>query len=236
MKFHFRRIPSGLLRRIAGTITDVTTSDPVIALTFDDGPNPTTTPAVLRILNTHGAKATFFMTGENAVAHPEVVAAVRAAGHAIGNHSWDHPSFPLISGLKRFRQIRKCAKVIREPGKRLFRPPYGNQTAVSQLLAWLTGHEVIAWSVVLPDWLDHDGAWLAGESLKQVRAGSIILMHDNLMDFIEDRYQDRRPTLDALERILSALENRYEFVTVPELLLRGRPSRVNWFMKPDIDF
>lgn len=236
MKRFVKKILTGTFRRITGTITHVDTDDAAVALTFDDGPDPSATPALLKILDAHGAKATFFMSGENAAAHPDLVAAVRKAGHAIGNHSWDHPSFPLISRRERKRQISKCARALQGPGALLFRPPYGHQTAASQLGAWLAGHQVITWNLVVPDWQDHTGTRLADIATQQVRAGSVILMHDGLIDFLDDKYIDRSPSLEAVEKMLSALGSRYQFVTVPELLRRGTPVRVNWFMKPDVDF
>lgn len=236
MKSLVQRIMGAVCRRLAGTITHVATDEKVVALTFDDGPDPEATPALLKILEAHGAKATFFMTGEHAAAHPDVVAAVRAAGHAIGNHSWDHPSFPLISSRERREQIKRCAGIQRVDGTLMFRPPYGHQSALSQLEAWMAGYDVITWNVCVPDWEDHDGAWLADFALRQVRPGSIILMHDGQVDFMGGNCADRSATLDAVERILAELDGQYEFVTVPDLLRLGKSVRVNWWMKPDVGF
>src|SRR5690242_18370490 len=86
---------------VFGTITHVSTSKPAVALTFDDGPDPVFTPRLLDILQQHHAKATFFMVGQAAERHPDIVKKVAAAGHAIGNLSWDHPSFPLLTGRER---------------------------------------------------------------------------------------------------------------------------------------
>ena len=230
------RLLNALLKRIAGTITHVVTDEAVVALTFDDGPDPVFTPDILKILAAHGARATFFMCGERAAAYPELVAEVRAAGHAIGNHSWDHPSFPLIPRRERILQLRHCAKVLQGANSCLFRPPYGHQTAASRVDVWLTGHQVVMWNVEVPDWEDHDGQWLANRAMQQVSAGSIILMHDGLYDVMHDRQFDRGPTLGAVETILTQLGSRYDFVTLPELLQRGTPVRVNWLMKPDIGF
>ena len=83
---------------VPGTITGVTTRDPVAALTFDDGPHPEYTPLLLNILERYQARATFFMIGDAAQRHPDLVRQVAQGGHAIGNHSWDHPFFPSLSG------------------------------------------------------------------------------------------------------------------------------------------
>ena len=68
----------------------------MIALTFDDGPDPTTTPQALAILKKYNAKATFFMVGKNVSANPDIAKQVRKEGHQIGNHTWDHPSITKI--------------------------------------------------------------------------------------------------------------------------------------------
>ena len=82
----------------------------MVGLTFDDGPDPEYTPRLLEILHRHGARATFFMAGEAARQHPELVRQVAQAGHAIGNHGWDHPSFPFISRDERLAQMRTALK------------------------------------------------------------------------------------------------------------------------------
>ena len=89
-----------------GTITHVKTNHHVVALTFDDGPDPRYTSRLLEILKRHEAKATFFMIGKNAQRYPHIVKQVFQAQHAIGNHSWDHPSFPLITERQRRAEIR----------------------------------------------------------------------------------------------------------------------------------
>lgn len=95
-----------------GTITHVSTRELLVALTFDDGPHPDYALRLLDILERHQAHATFFMLGEAAKRHPEIVTMVARQGHAIGNHSWDHPSFPLVNGRERRAQIRACGKAI----------------------------------------------------------------------------------------------------------------------------
>ncbi|MGH8754891.1 MAG: polysaccharide deacetylase family protein [Burkholderiales bacterium] len=122
-----------------GTITHVSTSDAVAALTFDDGPHPEFTRRLLDILDRYQARATFFIVGRSAQRYPELVKRIAQAGHALGNHSWDHPSFPYISRRERRLQIRACAKAIHPYGLKLFRPPYGNQSIASRLDALCIG-------------------------------------------------------------------------------------------------
>lgn len=232
----FRKLLNVVMRNVLGTITHVATQNAVAALTFDDGPHPEFTPRLLDILGKHRAQATFFMVGEAAQRYPELVRQVAQAGHAIGNHSWDHPSFPLITGHERRAQIRACAKAIAPYGQRIFRPPYGDQTVASRLDALLLGYRVVTWNVLAEDWLDHDADWMVSMLVNHVRHGSVILFHDSLHHTIENRYADREPTIKAVEMLLERLSTHFSFVTIPELLQCERPQRRNWYQKPAIDF
>ncbi len=231
-----RRLTTAVGRRVMGTITRVATPDPIAALTFDDGPHPDTTPHLLDILDKHQVRATFFMLGEPAQRYPEIVREVAQAGHAIGNHSWDHPSFPLITGQERLSQIRRCAQALSPYGQRLFRPPYGHQSKASRFAALWSGYQVVTWSLVAYDWLDRDADWILDLIMNQIQPGSIILLHDALYHTVEARYADRRPTLDAASRLFEQLGNRYRFVTLPELLRHGQPQRSFWYRAGDPDW
>lgn len=211
-----------------GSLVRVATREPAIALTFDDGPHPEDTPAVLEILERHGARGTFFFLGKRAAAHPEVVARTLAGGNAVGNHSWDHPSFRQITGGFRRAQIRWTAEALPAPPPgepRLFRPPYGEQGLGARLDATLCGHTVAAWDVVAEDWRDDPAEVLVGRVMRRLRRGSLVLFHDTLYSTTDERYRDRVPMRRALEILLSDLAPRFRFVTVPELLRLGRPVR-----------
>lgn len=211
-----------------GTITHVKTNHNVVALTFDDGPDPRFTPRLLEVLKRHEAKATFFMIGKNAQRYPQIVKQVFQAQHAIGNHSWDHPSFPLITVRQQRAEIRSCEKVIAPYGRRLFRPPFGHQTLASRIVALLLCYKVVTWNVTAEDWLDHDADWIAANLVNKIHAGSIVVLHDRLYHVYEDRYGDREPMLDSVNILLDQLSSRFLFVTVPELLQNGRPQRQYW--------
>src|SRR4051794_22611330 len=112
-----------------GSLIRVATREPAIALTFDDGPDPRETPRVLDVLERHGARGTFFQVGKSVERHPDIVARTAAAGHALANHSWDHPSFRQIRGSYRRAPIRWCGGALAPPrGTPLFRPPLGGQS------------------------------------------------------------------------------------------------------------
>lgn len=230
------RLFNAATRRAMGTITHVSTHDPVAALTFDDGPHPESTPHLLDVLERHQAHATFFMIGEAAQRHPNLVQRVAQAGHAIGNHSWDHPSFPLISGRERRAQLRACEKAIAPYGQRLFRPPYGHQSVASRLDALWLRYKVITWSMSASDWLDHDANWMADRLANQLKPGSVILLHDALYHTPEERYADREPMIEAVNMLLRWFSDHFRFITIPELFQHGRLQRRNWYWKTDLDW
>ena len=218
-----------------GTITQVSTSYAVAALTFDDGPHPEFTARLLRVLERHQARATFFMVGEAASRQPDLVRRVAQAGHAIGNHSWDHPSFPLLSRRERRKQLRDCQAALAPWGQRLFRPPFGHQTGASRFDAWCMGFEVVTWSIASEDWLARDAQWMVERVASEIKAGSVILFHDSLYALEETSNPDREPTLDAVNRLLELLSQRFRFVTLPELFECGQAQREMWWQQGDLE-
>ena len=226
-----QRLVDAVYQRLAGAVTSVEVDEPLVALTFDDGPNPTTTPQVLRILERYNAKATFFLVGAAARRYPGIVRQIAEAGHAIGNHSWDHTSFNTIGGRRRRRQMRACQRAIAPYGLRLFRPPYGHQTVGSRLDATLLRFKVIAWSLSVADWSDPDAERMARRLIASVSPGSIVLLHDAIFRVETDpeiRY-DRRALISALDTFLEARHRQFGLVTVPELMARGRPVVREWY-------
>jgi peptidoglycan/xylan/chitin deacetylase (PgdA/CDA1 family) len=237
------RAKEGLKRLIAlsstpmGSLIRVATAEAALALTFDDGPHPEDTPRVLEVLERHGARGTFFTVGKSARRHPEVVARAVAAGHAVANHSWDHPSFRQIQSPYRRAQIGWCSEVLAPlGGVRLFRPPFGEQSLASRFDALRSGHRVVAWDVVAEDWRDDSADVLVQRVMRRLRRGSIVLFHDTLYTTEDERYRDRAPMLQALETLLARLAGDFRFVTVPELLRLGRPVRWPVFHRLPLGF
>lgn len=219
-----------------GSIIRVATREPVLALTFDDGPHPEDTPPLLELLERHGARATFFMVGKSARRWPDLVKRVADGGHAIGNHTWDHQSMPLLTGRYRRKQIEWCAEALSPHGTRLFRPPYGEQSLGSRLDALRAGHDVVCWDVIAEDWRDDPPEALVKRVYRRLRRGSIVLFHDTLYTTVEEDWKDRRPMRAAVEQLLVDLKDRYRFVTVPELLKLGRPFRWHWYQPARLDW
>jgi peptidoglycan/xylan/chitin deacetylase (PgdA/CDA1 family) len=231
-----QRAASFLPRQLLGTITHVSTSEPVVALTFDDGPDPASTPKFLDLLEARGARATFFLVGRSAQKYPALVKRMVQGGHEVGNHSWDHPSFPTIAAAERRRQIRACAQVVGQNRSKLFRPPFGDQTLRSRLDPLWLGWEVIAWNVCGVDWRDDNAGDIAERIIREVRPGSIVLLHDALYQYEDVRFASREPALRALEIVLDALRSTYRFVTVSELLRHGSPNRELWAQAGEPDY
>ena len=231
-----RRFLGSRARSILGTLTAVVTTDPVVALTFDDGPHQEFTPRVLEILRRHHAHATFFMVGAAAQKHQDIVRQVAQEGHTIGGHSWDHRSFPSLSSQERRRQMRACEQVLSLGGERLFRPPYGYQTVGSRLDAFWRRYEIVGWNVDSTDWREDDPEVIADCVIRRLHPGCVVLLHDALFDQMnlppgQEPYGcvDRHAMLSALEMILERVGTQFQFVTIPELIRRGVPFRDYWF-------
>jgi peptidoglycan/xylan/chitin deacetylase (PgdA/CDA1 family) len=158
---------------------------------------------------------------------------VAQGGHAIGNLGWDHSSLLSISGPERREQVHTCAEAVAPYGQRIFRPPYGHQNLVSRLDILLLRYEVIAWSLEAQDWLDRDSDWIADWLVTHLQPGSIILLHDAICRPTTQVNLDRQAMLTAVDLLLTQLGDRMQFVTVPELLKRGRPQRENWYRKDE---
>ena len=180
----------------------------VVALTFDDGPNPATTNQALDTLSKYGIKATFFVLGKNVSGNEEILKRMKADGHVIGNHSWSHPVLSKLSLDEAKKQITDTedalAKVLGSSSK-LMRPPYG---AITDDIRNSLNLSFIMWDVDSLDWKSKNETAILTEVQRQVKNGSIILMHDIHAE-----------TVHALPKVIDYLkEQGYEFVTVPEML------------------
>lgn len=201
----------------------------VVALTFDDGPDPRYTGTVLSILRKHHVKATFFLCGKMLAKHPELGRRIVAEGHVIGNHTETHPHLESVASSTARRELDECEREIEAvTGEQtyLFRPPRGLWNAAAFDDARRHGYSVILWSLAFDRQAIKDSSILRKRVVRLAKPGDIILMHDGCTDPAADI---RRPTLRELDGILSDLEKRgFKFATVPELLhIRGdRPTAV----------
>jgi peptidoglycan/xylan/chitin deacetylase (PgdA/CDA1 family) len=199
------------------TFNSVHVDGPFIALTFDDGPAATLTPKLLDLLAAHHLKATFFVVGQNAADHPDILKRAVREGHEIANHSWSHPNLGKMSDEAVRRELQKTDDAIAAAiGKRptLMRPPYGSITARQK--NWIHdefGYRIIIWDVDPLDWKRPGPSVVTSRIVKETKAGSIVLAHDI-----------HPPTIEAMPATFDQLEKKgFKSVTVTELLGMATP-------------
>jgi len=214
--------PAYAIKCIDGVVCGVPTTEKVVALTFDDGPHPTFTPALLKLLDKYHVKATFFMVGKLIEKYPQVAKAVAKAGHTIANHTYDHPyNIERLTSVEIAQEIDKCeATIERVTGQRphLFRPPRGLVNATVLMVAADKDHKTILWTVCADH---HDAltpALMAKRVLGQIVPGGIVLAHDGTQGI---RWKDVAATKIIIE---SLTKQGYRFVTIPELLQAKPPA------------
>ncbi|MFJ9121893.1 polysaccharide deacetylase family protein [Streptomyces sp. NPDC102394] len=179
-----------------------------IALTFDDGPHPDNTPRVLSALRKHKVQATFFVIGENAAAFPQLVHAIAADGHVIGNHSYTHPQLTRLSADRVKDELGRTSDVIdRILGSppQWCRAPYGDWDTASLKICAELEMEPLGWSIDTLDWARPGVTSIEDAVTRNIRPGSIILQHDGG----GDRSQTVRAVTDYLPRLL---DDGYRFV------------------------
>lgn len=196
----------------------VNVDGPYIAMTFDDGPSPETTPRLLDILKQRNIKATFFMIGQNAEHNPAIVQRILAEGHEIGNHSWTHPQLSKLSDDRVTEEINKTQAAIKNAcgyTPVILRPPYGAITArQKQWIEQQFGLSVIIWTVDPFDWKRPGASVIEQRILAGARPGAIILSHDI-----------HKQTVDAMPATLDALAAKgFKFVTVSQLIAMNKPK------------
>lgn len=195
-----------------------------IALTYDDGPNPAYTPELLELLARHGAHATFFQIGKWVEREPALAKEVRDAGHAVGNHTFNHPTLALCSTDRVKEELRLCHEASQAAdieystvdGASLMRCPWGRRRPGTLRAVKSAGYMPVQWSITGWDWAERKTADdIAGRCLK-AREGDVILLHDGV--HTEPR-ADRSKSVYATRQVLEQLgAEGYEFVTIPELV------------------
>lgn len=203
-----------------------------ISLTFDDGPSPDSTPPLLELLDRHGLQATFFVVGEKAARHPELIADILKRGHTIGNHSFSHDYLLMLREARTLREdIRRTQSVLAESGitPLVFRPPAG--AIGPRLKEVLAGEELVTvtYSCRALDRGNRNIRNLAARILRRLRAGRIIMLHD-----LPPRHEELTPSwLAELDRLFTVLTRDYRVVPLEELI--GRPVMQRTGMNPPID-
>jgi peptidoglycan/xylan/chitin deacetylase (PgdA/CDA1 family) len=200
-----------------GAVFRVQTDQKMVALTFDDGPDPRWTPKVLELLRQYNAHATFFEVGKNVMAHPDLVHAVLADGNEVADHTWDHPDLEIMPTVEVSQEINEGANAITSvgaPAPKYFRPPKGFTDDAVGVLANAHQYRTIFWDLCLEAFVDHTGDMpeAVRDMLGRVTPGSIILAHDGGIP-------DRTKTMKTLPILLEGLKARgYTMVDVTTLL------------------
>jgi peptidoglycan-N-acetylglucosamine deacetylase len=225
--------PLSGLQRI---IWSVDTKAPVVALTFDDGPDPEFTPRIVDVLDRYKVTATFMVMGYNAVRHAELLREIVAAGHEIGGHGWHHLNLAKASVAETRTEIEFGTRMIEERAGvpvRVFRPPYGRFNEAAVRLLALREHDMVVWSVTRGKLAWQEADQVASHVVGSVGPGDIVDLHDGIgrgtfnpgTEFAERLRRRRAVEVAALPRILEGLRARgLRLKTVSGLVAAGRPS------------
>ena len=185
-----------------------------IALTFDDGPHPKITLEVLKVLEKHNVKATFFVIGQNVDLYKEQLVKIKENGHEIGNHTNTHKNLTVLNEAKIEEEILLCHQKVFDVlgyNMNIVRPPCGRlNKEVIDIIETLY-YKTVLWSVDTNDWSHTNRNAIVKNVIKNVKGGDIILFHD----YISGKYS----TVEALDIIIPYLKKQgFEFVTVGELI------------------
>lgn len=201
-------------------IVGVITQERVVALSFDDGPDPRWTPSILDALDRHGARATFFLQGEHVDAHPALAREVAARGHEVANHTYDHVELPDLDAVAVIDQVQRANAALAAaglPAPALFRPPKGRFDREAGAAVRTTGLLTAGWTdgLCMEKRVKQGPAGIE-QMLSEVRPGAILLGHDG-------GEPDRAATVAALPSLLAGLQAQgYRVVSVSELLALAR--------------
>ncbi len=203
-------------------IVRLSTEQRIVALTYDDGPNPPYTDRLLDVLAKHDVKATFFLIGKRIERHPETVDRMIAEGHQIGNHTYSHPVLGFLPPFYVQRQIERTDDLIRQHGvveEIVFRAPMLTRfLSVAYVLAKLDRTHISGdvwswdWTTQNPDKITET---VVKKTLSSTGTGSIIVLHDGKA---ENKNANRSGTIEATDRIITALkQDGYQFVRLSDV-------------------
>lgn len=196
-------------------INRANTQELVMALTYDDGPNPPYTQQLLTVLAKYQVQATFFMVGEQIKAHPDTVRAVAAAGHELGNHAYSHIDLlfkPKSMIRAEIEQTDHLLQVLGLSACADFRPPWGRRALGLMTMIAQMQKKIIMWDIDSQDYNPKlSPEQIAQRVIERARPGAIVLMHDGP--------HDRSRSVAATDIILQTLSERgYRFQTITEMI------------------
>ncbi|MCU4651779.1 polysaccharide deacetylase family protein [Roseibacterium sp. SDUM158016] len=194
------------------TVTRISTRQPLVALTFDDGPHHSLTPQLLDLLAGYNIRATFYVIGSRVAQHPQLAARIASEGHEIGNHTWSHPSLFGHSDASILNQVDRTNEAVMNAVGRIpvtMRPPYGNLYPQQRLMLHAArGMPTVLWSVDPEDWRRPGSSVVAQRIVNRSHPGDVVLAHDI-----------HGATVRAMPATIEGLASRgFRFVTVSELI------------------
>jgi peptidoglycan/xylan/chitin deacetylase (PgdA/CDA1 family) len=220
-------LPAALTRDLGTFCVDTTAR--VFSLTYDDGPDPRSTPSVLDTLARYDARATFFVLSEAARRHPGLVRRIVEEGHELALHGRDHRSLLTMGDDEAVATVRDARAAVEDvAGRRvrLYRPPYGEHTMRQARGVRRLGLELTIWSGDAFDWVDDAPQAVADRALAAVFPGAIVLLHDTRADPETLGPDERLPEFDrgdVLDRVLTVTRaDGFTEVTTGHLLARHR--------------
>jgi len=203
-------------------INRIKTTDKVVAITYDDGPNPPYTDQILQVLHDLDVKATFFVLGKELEKHPEYVEKIASQEHDIGNHSWSHEQLIFKSPTFIKNEIYKTDTLIKSLGYQKaihFRAPYGRKLFILPWILSSQNRTHILFDVAPDDWECPSVDVIVSRVMQNVKPGSILLFHDGCGD--DGGCNDRSQTVQATRIIIEKLTaDGYNFLTVSQLLAK----------------
>ncbi|MFC0506200.1 polysaccharide deacetylase family protein [Micromonospora costi] len=221
-----------------GTVRRVDTAQPEIVLTYDDGPDPVGTPAVLRALADFGATATFFVLVKRVRRHPSLLDEILAAGHEVALHGFDHTRLTRLGPEEAGRRTRDArAELEQRTGRPVtwFRAPYGALLPRHWVEIRRAGLTPVAWGPTVGDWRELPEPVLAEDGLRQAGPGEIVLCHDGFAGEADGGEPGRAPTFDRgrlAALLLSGLRDRGLAGRALGVVARhGRVRRWAWFKR-----
>lgn len=196
-------------------ITHISSSEKVIALTYDDGPNLPFTEQLLNTFERFQIKVTFFAVGKNIEEHPETVRLIYSKGHELGNHSYSHKNMKSENLFSILSELKKTEYLCKQLGVSLtnyVRPPFGATGLFFLIALRLMRKQMVLWSIDPRDFAASNVEDIENSVLDTIKPGGIILLHDG--------GGDRSLTVTATEKLIRELHRRgYQFKTISELVL-----------------
>jgi peptidoglycan/xylan/chitin deacetylase (PgdA/CDA1 family) len=209
--------PDDQLRGAHRLVWDIATTQPYVAITFDDGPDPRWTPKILEALATAGAKATFFMMGYNLTKHSDLAQEVVAAGHDLGNHTWSHQDLAFEDPPSARREIVDCKaalKAVLGSETTHFRPPRGELSGAAMRITAEQNYDTFLWSVSRNDSGVGRPREVADHIVARLRPGAIVDVHDSI---------GRGLFLDQSDPVVELLKAKrdVDVASIPQILEQG---------------